>query len=169
MIGHQCIEILSIGLHCFGQKSQQIAGDNAIFGQNGPRIGSPADGYCVSYLTRVIRAKRAREMWMLCRRYTAQEALAMGLVNTVVPVDKVEEEVDKWCQEIMASCPTVIQMLKTGFDVEAHRSNVPLGTYQRLMAPEWYGCEEATEAQQAFMEKRPANFAKIMMKGKTKS
>ena len=95
-----------------------IAADNAIFGQNGPRVGSPISGWPVSYLVRVVGAKKAKEIWMLCRRYTAQEALNMGLVNTVVPLDKVDEEVDKWCEEILSLSPTCIQILKASFDAE---------------------------------------------------
>ncbi|MBI4571086.1 MAG: enoyl-CoA hydratase/isomerase family protein, partial [Chloroflexi bacterium] len=89
-----------------------IAADNAVFGQAGPRVSSPADGYFVPYLTRVIGAKRAREMWMLCRRYTAHEALGMGLVNRVVPLDRLAQEVDKWCEELLALSPGCLEVLK---------------------------------------------------------
>ena len=92
-----------------------IAAEHAIFGQNGPRVGSPACGAIVSYLTRVIGAKRAREMWMLSRRYSAAQALDMGLVNVVVPMAKLDEEVDKWCRELLALSPTCLKILKASF------------------------------------------------------
>ena len=89
-----------------------IAADNAIFGQNGPRVASPADGYIMPYLVRVVGAKRAREMWMLCRRYDASQALAMGLVNRVVPLERLEEEVDRWCEELLSLSPAVWRCLR---------------------------------------------------------
>src|SRR3990172_7599175 len=82
-----------------------IAADTAIFGQAGPRVSSPADGSFVPYLTHVVGAKRAREMWMLCRRYNAEQALEMGLVNKIVPADSLEAEVDAWCEELLAVSP----------------------------------------------------------------
>ena len=86
-----------------------IAADNAIFGQNGPRVGSPAEGWIVGYAARVVGAKKAREMWMLCRRYKAEEALAMGLCNVVVPLDELDSEVEKWCGEILSLSPTCLK------------------------------------------------------------
>ena len=93
-----------------------LAADTAIFGQNGPRVSSPADGYIMPYLVSVVGAKKAREIWMLCRRYTAQEAKEMGLVNQVVPPDMLDEEVDKWCEEILSLSPGCIEILKAAFD-----------------------------------------------------
>ena len=138
-----------------------IAAENAIFGQTGPMIGSPADGYLVSYLTRVVGAKKAREMWMLCRRYNAKEALDMGLVNAVVSLDKLDEEVEKWCVEILEKSPTCIQIVKTAFDgdIDYMRGNV--GLVQVLAAPEFHTGPEAGEAQQAFFEKRRPNWWKF--------
>jgi naphthoate synthase/2-ketocyclohexanecarboxyl-CoA hydrolase len=138
-----------------------IAADNAIFGQNGPRIGSPADGYYVAYLTRVVGAKKAREMWMLCRRYNAQQALEMGLANVVVPLDKVDEEVDKWCEEILSISPTCIEILKATFDADTGTIEGAVGAqavWSNLMYPDFFDGPEVKEAQQAFFEKRPPNF-----------
>src|SRR5581483_3615450 len=90
-----------------------IAAEDAIFGQNGPRVGSPAQGWIVSYLVRVVGAKRAREIWMLCRRYTAQQALEWGLVNAVVPRAELGAEVDRWCSEILSLSPTVIKIVRS--------------------------------------------------------
>ncbi|MCH8850362.1 MAG: enoyl-CoA hydratase/isomerase family protein, partial [Chloroflexi bacterium] len=95
-----------------------IADETAIFAQAGPKVSSPADGFFVPYLTHVVGAKKAREMWMLCRRYTAQEAERMGLVNTVVPPDRLEAEVDRWCEEMLALSPGCLEILKATFDQE---------------------------------------------------
>ena len=138
-----------------------IAADNAKFGQNEPRVGSSADGFYVSYLARVIGAKKAREMWMLCRRYTAQEALSMGLVNKVVPLDKLDEEVDKWCQEILALSPTCLRVFKASFNAEIDYMRTPRHRYERMLAPKFIGSEEQKEAQTAFAEKRNPNFGKV--------
>jgi len=138
-----------------------IAADNAIFGQNGPRVGSPADGYLVAYLTRVVGAKKAREMWMLCRRYNAQRALEMGLVNVVVPLDKLDEEVDRWCEEILQLNPDCIEILKATFDSEIDYMVGSYGVLSRLMYPDWFDSEGLKEAQQAFKEKRKPDFWKF--------
>lgn len=135
-----------------------IAADNAKFGQNGPRVASPADGYIVAYLTRVVGAKKAREMWMLCRRYTASEALTMGLINAVVPLDKLDEEVDKWCEEILALSPGCIEILKASFDMEIDYMAGSYGQLSRQMYPDWFSSPEAEEGPKAFMEKRKPNF-----------
>jgi naphthoate synthase/2-ketocyclohexanecarboxyl-CoA hydrolase len=140
-----------------------IAADNAIFGQNGPRVSSPADGYIMPYLVRVVGAKKAREIWMLCRRYTAHEALEMGLVNRVVPLEKLEEEVDKWCEEILALSPGCIEVLKASFDWEL--DTMPqLGIISGMLYPDWFDIEEGKEGVQAFLEKRKPNFWKIRKK-----
>jgi len=88
-----------------------IAAENAKFGQNGPIVGSPADGYIVRYLVSVVGAKKAREIWMTCRRYNAQEALEMGLVNAVVPLTEFDAEVDKWCNEILGNSPEGFEII----------------------------------------------------------
>lgn len=135
-----------------------IAADNAIFGQNGPRVASPADGYPVAYLTRVVGAKKAREIWMLCRRYNAQQALEMGLANTVVPLEKLEEEVDKWCEEILAFNPTCIEVLKATFDGDIDYMAGSFGRCSSFMAPEFFEGPDPKEAADAFFQKRKPNF-----------
>ena len=141
-----------------------IAADNAIFGQNGPRVASPADGYYVSYLTRVVGVKKAREMWMLCRRYTAQQALDMGLVNAVVPLDKLDEEVDKWCEEVLALSPDCISILKATFDAEIGMLEGATGAqaqWSNYLNPNFFDSPPVKEAQQAFFDKRQPDFWKF--------
>ncbi|MBX6379037.1 MAG: enoyl-CoA hydratase/isomerase family protein [Clostridia bacterium] len=138
-----------------------IAAEHAIFGQNGPRVGSPADGFIVSYLVRVVGAKKAREIWYLCRRYTAQEALQMGLVNAVVPYEKLDEEVDRWCEEILEKSPTCISILKASFEHEIDYMREPLFSIQRQIAPKFFETEEPYEGARAFLEKRPPNFRRF--------
>jgi len=136
-----------------------IAADNARFAQNGPRVGSPATGWPIQYAIKVVGAKKARELWMLCRRYSAQEALQMGLVNTVVPIDKLDEEVDKWCEEILEKSPTCIQLLKATFDQESNYMKYDdAAALQQIMFPDFMNSQEQQEAQNAFMEKRKPNF-----------
>ncbi len=135
-----------------------IAAENAVFGQNGPRVASPADGYLVAYLTRVVGAKKAREMWMLCRRYDARQALEMGLVNVVVPLDKVEEEVDRWCAEILDLNPTCIEVLKATFDSDIDYMAGSFGRLSSLMAPDFFEGPDPKEAGEAFFAKRKPDF-----------
>jgi dihydroxynaphthoic acid synthetase len=135
-----------------------IAAENAIFGQNGPRVASPADGYPVAYLTRVVGAKRAREMWMLCRRYNARQALEMGLVNAVVPLDKLDEEVDRWCEEILDLNPTCIEVLKATFDSDIEYMAGSFGRLSSLMAPNFFEGPDPKEATEAFFAKRKPDF-----------
>jgi naphthoate synthase/2-ketocyclohexanecarboxyl-CoA hydrolase len=134
-----------------------IAADNAIFGQAGPRVSSPADGFFVPYLTRVVGAKRAREMWMLCRRYTALEAYRMGLVNRVVPLDRLEAEVDKWCEELLALSPGCLEILKAAFDQEMD-GYADLGVISSQLYPDWFDMPEGKEGGAAFLEKRRPRF-----------
>jgi dihydroxynaphthoic acid synthetase len=138
-----------------------IAAEHAIFGQNGPRVGSPASGAMVSYLTRVIGAKRAREMWMLCRRYTARQALEMGLVNAVVPMERLDEEVNKWCQEILALSPTCLRILKASFVEEFGYLLGQGDQFRRSMTNREFWEEEQQEGARAFLEKRPPDFSKF--------
>jgi naphthoate synthase len=134
-----------------------IAADNAIFGQNGPRVASPADGYIIPYLVRVVGAKRAREIWMLCRRYDASQALAMGLVNRVVPLERLEEEVDRWCEELLSLSPSCLEVLKASFDWEL--DTMPqLGTIVNWLHHDFFERGEAREGPQAFLEKRKPQF-----------
>src|SRR5207237_10781121 len=90
-----------------------IAADNAVFGQTGPRVGSFDGGFGAGFLANVVGQKKAREIWFLCRRYDAQQALDMGLVNTVVPLADLEAETEKWCPEILALSPLALRLLKT--------------------------------------------------------
>jgi naphthoate synthase/2-ketocyclohexanecarboxyl-CoA hydrolase len=135
-----------------------IAAENAIFGQNGPRIGSPADGYIVRYLTTVVGAKKAREIWMLCRKYDAQQALAMGLVNIVLPIGEVDAEADRWADEILSLNPTCIEILKATFDSEIDDMSGSFRRFVSLMAPAFPLGPEVLEAQSAFWEKRQPDF-----------
>src|SRR5690349_24055259 len=95
-----------------------IAADNAIFGQTGPRVGSFDAGYGATLLARTVGHKKAREIWYLCRQYSAQEALEMGLVNTVVPLAQLEEETVAWCREILAKSPLALRFLKAAFNAD---------------------------------------------------
>jgi len=139
-----------------------IAADNAVFGQVGPRVGSAASGTDVTYLARIIGQKRAREVWMLCRRYTAQEALQMGMINAVYPLDKVDEEVEKWCVELLEKNPTCLKVVKASFDTEIEM--MPFHTIEHfptLINPTYQGGPEMREAMQAFMEKRSPDWGKL--------
>ncbi|MBL0122975.1 MAG: enoyl-CoA hydratase/isomerase family protein [Betaproteobacteria bacterium] len=134
-----------------------IAAENAIFGQAGPRVSSPADGFFVPYLTKVIGAKKAREMWMLCRKYKASEALQMGLINTVVPLDQLEAEVDRWCEEMLSVSPGCLEVLKAAFDQEMDGYKESCVTSAALY-PDWFDMPEGKEGGAAFLEKRKAAF-----------
>lgn len=134
-----------------------IAADNAVFGQAGPRVSSPADGFMVPYLTKVVGAKKARELWMLCRKYKAEEALRMGLVNTVVPLDQLEAEVDRWCADMLALSPGCLEVLKVAFDQEMDGYK-ELGVISSQLHPDWFDMPEGKEGGAAFMEKRTPEF-----------
>ncbi len=139
-----------------------IASDRAVFAQVGPRVGSPAAGRYVSYLTYVVGAKKAKEMWMLCRRYSAQEALNMGLVNVVVPHDRLDDEVDRWCAEIMQKSPSCMRILKASF----RRFCEPLremsrGDWVGEYASDFYRSGEADEGKAAFIERREPDFSRF--------
>jgi naphthoate synthase/2-ketocyclohexanecarboxyl-CoA hydrolase len=134
-----------------------IAADNAKFGQAGPRVSSPADGFFVPYLTKVVGAKRAREMWMLCRRYPAEQALEMGLVNQVVPLDSLEEAVDQWCEELLSVSPGCLEILKASFDQEMD-GYAEMGVISSQFYPDWFDMPEGKEGGAAFTGKRPPRF-----------
>lgn len=137
-----------------------IAADTAIFGQTGPRVGSVDAGYGTGYLARVVGEKKAREIWYLCRQYTAQDALAMGLVNTVVPLKALKAEVERWCQELLEKSPTALRLAKQSFNVDSEqRGGVAefAGTALHL----YYQTEEAMEGRNAFVEKRPVDFKRF--------
>ena len=151
---------IGMGNHLAYHCDLTIAADNAIFGQNGPRVGSPAEGWIVSYLTHIIGSKKARELWMLCRRYTAREALEMGLVNTVVPLDQFDAEVKKWCDEILALSPGVLKIIKASFEAESDYLREPSPNhFQKLVAPDFFDTGESLEGQTAFLEKRKPDFS----------
>ncbi len=140
-----------------------IAADNAKFGQAGPKVSSPADGFFVPYLTKVVGAKKAREMWMLCRRYSAQEALEMGLVNKVVPFDELESAVEDWCEELLAVSPGCLEILKSAFDQEMDGYQ-EMGVISGEYYPDWFDMPEGKEGGAAFQEKRPPKFWSIREK-----
>jgi 2-ketocyclohexanecarboxyl-CoA hydrolase len=134
-----------------------IASEKAVFGQVGPKVGSVDPGFGTAYLARLVGEKRAREIWYLCRRYSAKEAYEMGLVNTVVPPEKLDEEVDRWCAELKERSPTAIAIAKRSFnaDTEQLRGLSSLGFEAVAL---YYGTEESKEGGRAFREKRPPKF-----------
>ncbi len=134
-----------------------IAADSAVFGQAGPKVSSPADGFFVPYLTKVVGAKKAREMWMLCRRYPAAEAKEMGLVNTVVPLDQLEQEVDGWCEELLRVSPGCLEILKASFDQEMD-GYAEMGVISSQFYPDWFDTPEGKEGGAAFSQKRSPRF-----------
>jgi 2-ketocyclohexanecarboxyl-CoA hydrolase len=138
-----------------------IAADHSIFGQNGPRVGSPAGGYVVAHAASVLGHKRAREMWMLCRRYTAQQALAWGLVNAVVPRDELDQEVAKWCRELLAVSPTCLKILKASFreHMQAYMAH-DVADMVREHAPDYFTTGEQQEGATAFLAKRAPDFSR---------
>ncbi|KAG9154810.1 hypothetical protein Leryth_020083 [Lithospermum erythrorhizon] len=126
-----------------------IAADNAIFGQTGPKVGSFDAGYGSSIMSRLVGPKKAREMWFLTRFYTASEADKMGLVNTVVPLEQLEQETVKWCREILRNSPTAIRVLKSALNAvdDGHAGLQALGGDATLL---FYGTEEGNEGKNAF-------------------
>ncbi len=134
-----------------------IAADNAMFGQTGPKVGSFDGGFGASYLARLVGQKKAREIWFLCRQYNAAEALEMGLVNCVVPVEQLEAEGIKWAREILTKSPLAIRCLKAAFnaDCDGQAGIQELAGNATLL---YYMTEEAAEGKQAFLEKRPPDF-----------
>jgi naphthoate synthase len=136
-----------------------IAAETAKLGQAGPKVGSFDPGFGTAELTRLVGMKRAKEIWWLCRQYTAQQALELGLVNAVVPAAELDAEVEKWCQELLAKSPTALKMLKYAFHAEV--DGVPgitnLGVGGLSM---YYTTEESLEGRNAFMEKRKPDFRK---------
>lgn len=137
-----------------------IAADNAIFGQTGPKVGSFDAGYGAGYLARIVGHKKAREIWYLCRQYNAQEALDMGLVNTVVPLDQLEAETVQWCEEMLEKSPTALRFLKASFnaDTDGLAGLQQMGGDATLL---YYTTDEAKEGRDAFKEKRKPDFKKF--------
>jgi naphthoate synthase/2-ketocyclohexanecarboxyl-CoA hydrolase len=144
-----------------------IAADDAKFGQAGPRVSSPADGFFVPYLTKVVGAKKAREMWMLCRRYTAEQALAMGLVNEVVARDQLETAVDRFAEEMLTLSPGCLEILKAAFDQEMD-GYAEMGILSSQMYPHWFDMPEGKEGGFAFMDKRKAEFWRLREEEETR-
>lgn len=137
-----------------------IAADNAVFGQTGPKVGSFDGGFGASFLARVVGQKKAREIWFLCRQYNAQEALNMGLVNKIVPVDKLEDEGVQWAKEILELSPLSIRLLKSAFNAEldGQAGIQELAGNATLL---YYMSEEAQEGRNAYNEKRKPDFNKF--------
>ena len=136
-----------------------IASDKAIFGQVGPKMGSVDPGFGTAYLARVVGEKKAREIWYLCRRYTAAEALAMGLVNTVVPHDDLDAEIARWCAEIMERSPTAIAIAKRSFNADTDNIRGISGMGMQALTM-YYASAESKEGVAAFNEKRKPDFRK---------
>jgi naphthoate synthase len=137
-----------------------IAAENARFGQTGPVVGSFDGGFGASYLARVVGQKKAREIWFLCDQYNAEEALNMGLVNKVVPLDKLEEETVAWCNKMLKKSPIALRMLKSSFNAEldGQAGIQELAGNATLL---YYLTEEGKEGKNAFMEKREPDFSKF--------
>jgi naphthoate synthase len=137
-----------------------IAAENARFGQTGPRVGSFDGGYGASYMARIVGQKKAREIWFLCRQYDAQQALAMGLVNTVVPLERLEEETVAWCREILANSPLAIRCLKAALnaDCDGQAGLQELAGNATLL---FYMSEEGQEGRNAYLEKRKPDFSRF--------
>ena len=137
-----------------------IAADNAVFGQTGPKVGSFDGGYGAGYMARIVGQKKAREIWFLCRQYNAQQALDMGLVNTVVPLASLEEETLKWCREILANSPTAIRCLKAALNADCD-GQAGLQELAGCATMLYYMSDEAQEGKNSFLEKRKPDFKKF--------
>ena len=137
-----------------------IAAENAMFGQTGPRVGSFDGGWGASYMARIVGQKKAREIWFLCRFYNAKEALDMGLVNTVVPLEKLEAETVQWCREMLANSPLALRCLKAALnaDCDGQAGLLELAGNATLL---YYMTEEGREGKNAFLEKRRPDFSKF--------
>jgi naphthoate synthase len=137
-----------------------IAADNARFGQTGPRVGSFDGGFGASLLAATVGARKAKEIWFLCRQYDAQQALEMGLVNTVVPLAELEEETVRWCREMLALSPFALRLLKASF----HAAEDGMAGIQQLAHDTnllFYASEEAAEGRDAYQEKRTPDFERF--------
>ncbi|MBT3348250.1 MAG: 1,4-dihydroxy-2-naphthoyl-CoA synthase [Thiotrichales bacterium] len=135
-----------------------IASENSIFGQTGPKVGSFDAGFGVALLTRAVGIKKAKEIWFLCRQYSSSDALQMGLVNCIVPLERLEEETVKWCLEMLQHSPTALRLLKAGFNAESDG----IAGIQELAGNAtslYYMSDEAQEGRNAFNEKRQPDFS----------
>src|SRR5712692_557015 len=137
-----------------------IAADNARFGQTGPRVGSFDGGLGSSYLARIVGQKKAREIWFLCRQYDAREALEMGLVNTVVPLDRLEDETLRWCREMLALSPMALRCVKAALNADCD-GQIGLLDFAGNATLLYYLSEEAQEGRNAYVEKRKPDFKKF--------
>ena len=137
-----------------------IAADNAIFGQTGPKVGSFDGGLGSSYLARIVGQKKAREIWFLCRQYDAQQALDLGLVNTVVPLADLETETIQWCREMLQHSPLALRCLKAALnaDCDGQMGLLDLAGNATML---YYMSEEGKEGKNAFLEKRDPDFSKF--------
>ena len=137
-----------------------IAADNAIFGQTGPKVGSFDGGYGSSYLARIVGQKKAREIWFLCRQYNAQQALEMGMVNMVVPLEKLEEETLQWSREMLQHSPLALRCLKSALnaDCDGQAGLQELAGNATMM---FYMSEEGQEGRNAYLERRKPDFSKF--------
>jgi naphthoate synthase len=137
-----------------------IAADNARFGQTGPRVGSWDGGFGASLLRDLVGTKKAKELWLLCRQYDAQEAMDMGLVNAVVPLAELERETVAWCREMLALSPFALRLVKSSFHAheDGYAGIQQLAHDTNLL---FYGSEEAREGREAFKQKRPPDFSKF--------
>ncbi len=137
-----------------------IAADNAVFGQTGPKVGSFDGGFGAGYLARLVGQKRAREIWYLCRQYSAVEAFQMGMVNKVVPIEELEDEGVQWANEILQMSPLAIRLLKSAFNAEldGQAGIQELAGNSTLL---YYMSEEAQEGKNAYVEKRKPDFSKF--------
>jgi naphthoate synthase len=137
-----------------------IAADNAIFGQVGPKVGSFDGGFGAGLLADMVGPKKAKEIWFLCRQYSAQEALTMGLVNTVVPLARLEDETVEWCEQMLAVSPFALRLLKASFNAaEDGLSGIQQLAHDANLL--FYGSEEAQEGRNAYREKRAPEFSKF--------
>jgi naphthoate synthase len=137
-----------------------IAADTAVFGQTGPRVGSVDAGHGTGFLARAVGEKKAREIWYLCRQYSAQDALAMGLVNKVVPLEDLRAEVEQWCAELLDKSPTALALAKQSFNIDSEqRAGVAQFAHTALNL--YYQTEEAMEGRNAFVDKRPVDFRRF--------
>ncbi|MES2503577.1 MAG: 1,4-dihydroxy-2-naphthoyl-CoA synthase [Myxococcota bacterium] len=134
-----------------------IAADNAIFGQTGPKVGSFDGGYGASYMARIVGQKKAREIWFMCRQYNAQQALDMGLVNTVVPLEQLDAEVKKWANEMLANSPMAIRCLKAALNADCD-GQAGLQELAGCATMLFYMSEEGQEGKNAYLERRKPNF-----------
>lgn len=138
-----------------------IAADHAKFGQSGPKIGAPSGGYPVAHLAGIVGHKRAREIWMLCRQYSAAQALDWGLINAAVPMAELDAEVRRWCDEILALSPTSLRAVKTS--LRRHMDpyiDISFSEVMRAVAPDYFSSGEQQEGVAAFREKRKPDFSR---------